>query len=129
MLFTGSVVICDPPVKDTDIDIVFEYDAATSWKLQNEDGFVVSDHAEYPNNNIKACYRKGNINLIAVDDTFTLRLWEKATRLARIMNLKEKHQRVILFQFITEGMVRNTGITYALPKPKQEASYEQVDLG
>jgi len=102
---TGSAIICTPPVTDTDLDIVIIYNGALSAKLQ-ENFYEISPHGEYPNQEIKACYRKGRINVIAVADNQAFDRWVKATQLAAMMNLREKNQRMLLFQFITEGRTR-----------------------
>lgn len=108
---TGSRVTCLPPVTDTDIDVVCIYNGAFSAALQSA-GFEITPHSEYPNDNLAACYRKGHLNIIACRDIPTYESWRKATALASVMNLQEKHQRIILFQFVTEGKVRGTDLTY-----------------
>lgn len=107
---TGSRVI-GGATDESDYDYVFVYSVDKSKALQQA-GFVISPHEEYPGQRIKACYRKGAINLIGVEDQTDYDKWLKATRLACMMDLKEKHQRVTLFQFITEGKVRNTSVEY-----------------
>lgn len=115
ILITGSSVICDPPVTTTDVDYVVVYNGALSAYLQSH-GFDVSTHAEYPNDEIRACYRRDNINVIAVATVEDWDHWHLAHKLAKHMNLLEKHQRTTLFQFITEGIVRGTEIRFR-PKP------------
>ena len=111
MLLTGSSITCFPPVEDTDIDVVIVYNGKLSSQLQAH-GFTIADHAEYPHQGISACYRKGKVNVIAVRTSDDFKLWVKATHLASHLNLLEKHQRVALFQFVTEGVIRGTGIRY-----------------
>lgn len=106
---TGSRVITDPShySADTDIDLVCIYNDTLSGTLQRN-GYVISPHAEYPNNNLAACYRKGRLNIIAVRDEQTYQQWFVATELGKLMRLDQKFQRVILFQFVTEGGVRGS---------------------
>ena len=106
-LLTGSRIICNPPVEDTDIDIVFIYNAKFSLVLQ-EAGFTITPHQDeiYPNQEIAACYRKGKCNLIAVRTKGDYDRWEAATKLATALNLQQKEQRVKLFQYMTEGKIR-----------------------
>lgn len=111
---TGSSVICDPPVTNTDIDIVTVYTDELHIRLK-EAGYISSEEAvgiEYDNPSVNCCYRNGNVNIIAVPDAKSFWKWKTYTELAKLMNLKDKRQRVVLAQFITEGAVRDTGITY-----------------
>jgi hypothetical protein len=113
---TGSSVTVDPPVTDTDIDIVVVYSGDMSHRLQGH-GFEITPHEEYPNEQIKAVYRKGNVNIIAVDTREDYERWLSATKLATAMNLTEKRQRILLFQFLTEGHLREDTSVKLLPPP------------
>jgi len=117
-IHTGSAVICTPPVEDTDVDIVVIYCGMLSAALQAAN-YEVSPHGEYPNQEINACYRKGRVNVIAVRDEDSFNKWVKATQLAAMMNLKEKNQRMLLFQFITEGVTRGPNPIWYNAPPKQ----------
>lgn len=114
---TGSRVIVNPPITDTDIDVVIWYEPSMSEVLQ-ANGFEITPHEEYPNETIKAVYRKGEINVIAVDTMEDYNRWLSATRLGTLMNLTEKRQRVLLFQFLTEGTVRSEPDLKLLPAPE-----------
>ena len=109
---TGSRVICNPPVMDTDEDYVFIWSGETDARLR-EAGYIVSQEVEgkkYRNSSVIQAYRKGNVNLIAVADETNYERWYLATRVATKMNLLDKTHRVILFQLITEGRIRDTDI-------------------
>lgn len=117
---TGSRVICNPPVVDTDEDYVFIWSAETDKRLRDA-GYVVSQEAEgkkYGNSSVLQAYRKGNVNLIAVHNEASYELWYLATRVATKLNLLDKQQRVMLFQLLTEGSIRDTDIElWYNPKP------------
>lgn len=107
--FTGSRLV--DPERAVDIDIVIlDYPdrearmAALGYERTGRD-------QEYPNSSLVQTYRKGDLNIIVVDEA-SYPKWRKATALLVHMQLKEKHQRVTLFQFITEGQVRNSEIKY-----------------
>ena len=109
---TGSRVICNPPVMDTDEDYVFIWSGETDTHLRKA-GYIVSQEAEgkkYRNSSVIQVYRKGNVNLIAVADKTNYERWYLATRVATKMNLLDKPHRVMLFQLITEGRIRDTDI-------------------
>lgn len=111
-LLTGSWLLDRENAKDFDIVVIY------NWKFSvalQEAGFNITPHDEYPNDNLSACYRKGPVNIIACRDQETWDKWSKATDLAYAMRLKDKHARVILFQFVTEGKVRDWNIYYNKP--------------
>jgi len=120
--YTGSSVICDPPVLDSDRDMVVMYEENLDKQLR-ANGFLASDEIDaikYPNSSVRMCYRKGVFNIIAVDTEEAWDRWKAATRIATEMNLLEKKQRLILFQYITEGCVRDSGTLN--PDYKNEAT-------
>lgn len=104
---TGSSVICNPPVTDTDIDYVIytnEEDKLDTF-LKCE-GFESScqDEEEYDlESEAFDCYRKGNINLIVTDNYEWYLKWVEATKLAKKLNLLQKEQRITLFKYILYG--------------------------
>ena len=109
---TGSSVVCNPPVTDTDIDYVFVFSPQANDQILSVGG-IPSYEAEgkrYNNSSVRQAYRLGNINLIAVANDSDYECWYHATRIATKLNLKEKSQRVILFQLLTEGRIRDTDI-------------------
>lgn len=112
--FTGSRYLCNPPTTDTDQDVVTVFDKDLNERLIAA-GFEPSkpdDGSMYPNSSVAQCYRKDAYNIIAVTAQKDYDNWRKASALAMHMNLLEKHQRVALFQFVTEGKVRGTVIEY-----------------
>lgn len=99
---TGSYVICSPPVEDTDRDILIYVRSISSfgrdlmnfgWELCGE---------EYPNQKEYGfiAYRKGIYNLIITGNESFYNLFSQATDLAKKLNLKEKQQRIDLFDYI-----------------------------
>ena len=104
---TGSSVICNPPVTDTDIDYVIytneEYKLDTFLKCE---GFKKSsaDEEEYDlEEEGFTCYRKSNINLIVTINYNWYLKWVEATKLAKKLNLLQKEQRITLFKYILYG--------------------------
>lgn len=103
---TGSRIVCNPPILHTDLDIVLYYPPFYdgSKPLQNllqKHGFELSgrDTEDYEN---FICYRSPNsdVNFIVVDKPEKFQNWIVATRLAKAMNLREKSQRCLLFEYI-----------------------------
>lgn len=102
---TGSSVICNPPVLDTDRDYIC---CVTSFKeakvLLDKVGFKASTHdeAEYDiqEDGLFICYRKDDINLILTEDIDFYLKWCRATDLATKLNLLAKEQRITLFKYI-----------------------------
>ena len=101
---TGSSVICNPPVTDTDLDYVIYTNEETKLDIFLKcEGFKEScvDKAEYDlGDNGFYCFRKENINLIVINDDKMYRKWIVATKLSKKLNLLKKEDRIILFQFI-----------------------------
>lgn len=90
---TGSRVVCDPPVMDTDVDIVV-YDeigrlSMRSWAEATTD----SDYG----GGVRT-FRQGEVNLIITDDADVFKRWKIATQIAKRLNLKSKPERIALFQ-------------------------------
>lgn len=113
---TGSSVICNPPVLDTDIDyIICERRVEFSWdvldtpslhKFLTSNGFKQSreDEEEYDMESVGfTCYRKDNINLIVTDDYEWYNKWVLATKVAKALNLRNKADRVVLFKAFLYG--------------------------
>ena len=101
---TGSSVICNPPVEDTDIDFIictFQYKELNIFL--NENGFTQScqDNEEYDMESEGfSCYRKDNINLIVTESKDWFNKWVLATKLAKRLNLLKKEDRIVLFKAI-----------------------------
>lgn len=94
---TGSNYICDPPVTDTDVDwvvlvtdrgkVITELDHL-GWDYTYD---YVGGHGDFTS------VRRGEINLILVDDKKEFDLWVKATEEAKRLNLRNKQERIDLF--------------------------------
>lgn len=102
---TGSSVICDPPVVETDDDwvvLVSKRDLLTF----NEQAMLLGyrKDGEYLGLlGLFQSYRKGRLNLIVVSDPLVYDSYAKATALAKLLNLKDKAHRIALF----DAVVRN----------------------
>uniref|UniRef100_A0A6C0JWT4 Nucleotidyltransferase n=1 Tax=viral metagenome TaxID=1070528 RepID=A0A6C0JWT4_9ZZZZ len=106
---TGSSVICDPPVLDTDIDYIictpsfsafdkFVVDAGFRYTSNDEEGYVLQNNGFF-------CYRRDNLNLIVTESNDWYLKWVAATKLAKKLNLLQKKDRIILFQYILYGVI------------------------
>lgn len=122
-LLTGSRYVCDPPVMDTDIDIVIVWSLETDIKLR-EAGFASSEDdpsVVYNNSSVVNCYRRDQFNILATYQE-KYYLWKKYNDVATALNLREKEQRVALAQIITEGRQRETGVSLNV-QPDEEPSF------
>lgn len=106
---TGSSVICNPPVLDTDEDYVIYTNKESQlrkWLLANGVTQSCEDKEEYDlESEFMSCYRKDNINLIVVYSKKTFDRWVYATKLAKKLNLLKKEQRITLFKFVLYGEI------------------------
>ena len=113
---TGSRVIGGAtPESDIDIVCIFTeelHNSLVEFGYQSSYKNLELDKLRYPNVKVTACLRKDDYNIIMVEDRDTYDKWWKFTKLAQMLQLTEKHQRVALAQFITEGLVRGTDIVY-----------------
>lgn len=99
---TGSRVICDPPALNTDIDVVIQHsNSEVVYRAMRSCGFSQSSVEDYVD---FTCFRSetSQINFIVCHERFKYERWIVATRLARAMNLLEKEQRCLLFQYIVD---------------------------
>ena len=102
---TGSSVICNPPVLDTDRDYICCVSSLKEAKVILEGvGFKTStqDAEEYDiqEDGLFECYRKDNINFILTGDFHFYLKWCRATELATKLNLLDKEQRITLFKYV-----------------------------
>lgn len=103
---TGSSIICNPPVTDTDIDfcILVESVEKTSALLCQK-GWTVCGNASYDNESSTfQALRKAKLNYILVENKQEYDRWEAAMLLAKHRNLTEKADRVALFRTIKAGV-------------------------
>jgi hypothetical protein len=101
---TGSSIICNPPVIDTDIDFVIsteKEDELHRFLIVNGFNRSSSDEEEY-DLVVEgfSCYRKDNINLIITTDHSWYKKWVNATKIAKKLNLLKKADRIVLFKFV-----------------------------
>lgn len=120
---TGSRVICNPPVMDTDRDFVIYTDNQRALRKELEFlGYTYSskDMEKYK---LKAtdpfemynsfdAYRHPDTdeNLIVVSNTQDFRRWRVATQVATKLNLTNKNHRIILFRAIRSGGLLFSGM-------------------
>lgn len=99
---TGSSVICDPPVLDTDIDyIVYTNEETKLDAFLKCEGFTKSSSEEEDYDMESegfSCYRRDNLNLIVTISSSWYNKWVLATRVAKALNLRNKADRVMLFK-------------------------------
>lgn len=117
---TGSSVICDPPVLDTDIDfIIHTTDMEGLLRFLRENNYCssITDEGEYElETEGFECLRHGNINLILTENRVFYSRWVRATQLAKQFNLLKKTDRISLFQ---EVIYSDGGLkTYDSPEEK-----------
>lgn len=99
-LKTGSRIICDPPVMDTDIDIVVLDTGGVYFDKYGFENTNMSD--EYDETDFDT-YRQGEVNLIVVHTVEEFRAWKTAAESAKAMNLTNKDDRIAHFQGVLYG--------------------------
>lgn len=101
---TGSSVVVDPPVMDTDIDIVAWIDDVGDidaiCDLGFEYGGSFNPDSEYHS------LRSGELNLILTTTKLDFDKFKLATRVAKLLNIHDKPKRVALFEAIRHGEFR-----------------------
>lgn len=101
---TGSRVVCDPPVEGTDYDVVGLVDKSTDVeevvRLGFDYGGSFSNDAEYHS------LRSGEFNLILTSSRRDFEMFKLATKVAKLLNVKDKAKRVALFEAIRHGEFR-----------------------
>lgn len=111
---TGSRYICDPPVTNTDNDTVFLVNGFYDWhQLLLEEGWEESVGDLYNIHDMFSSYRKGEKNYIVTEDDAFFLEFVYATEAAKALNLRDKAQRVALFDSVRNASRnRFTGISY-----------------
>lgn len=106
---TGSSVICNPPVVDTDEDYMFLTEDVDKFKEHLvKNGWDVCGAEEYPTNEDSynwVALRKGKLNYLLTSDDEYYDKFREATHLATKLNLLQKEQRVALFHYVIEGEI------------------------
>jgi hypothetical protein len=104
----GSRVTCDPPVVDTDRDVLcLVKDRKEFLDAATREGFVMAgsvpaDQLELHQSPFTSMTR-GKDNLIVTDAAWFASRFMVATRLAKRFNLQAKAERVALFQAVLYG--------------------------
>lgn len=99
---TGSSVICDPPVLNTDIDfMILTYDKRNLTHLLKISGFFQDGRGVY-DQGLFYSYRKGNINLIITTDKSHFFRFLGATLVSKTLNLRDKDKRIDMFNCLTD---------------------------
>ena len=104
----GSRVTCDPPVMDTDRDMLcLVKDRKEFLGAATREGFVMAgsvpaDQLEL-NQSPFTSLKRGEDNLIVTDAAWFASRFMVATRLAKRFNLQAKADRVALFQAVLYG--------------------------
>jgi hypothetical protein len=100
---TGSKYICNPPVMNTDDDLVILVNGYLNWQnLLVRDGWeVCGDYSgdEDIDPDFQA-FRKGDKNYICTEDPDLFDRYVFATEGAKALNLRDKEQRINLFQAV-----------------------------
>lgn len=109
---TGSRYVCNPPVMDTDFDVVVLLKKAEDVVYIEDEGYVYTvpeANDGYEANEIETAglnghwlktYRKGEINLICLIDPTRFGRWKLATDIAKRFNMTSRDDRVELFAMI-----------------------------
>ena len=99
--FVGSSVTCDPPVMDTDIDVLILLKERDRGFLSGLGFYLDNTSIHYePNDGVFNSWRRENFNLIVTDSTDFFDAFVVATKVARKFNLLKKEDRIILFQAV-----------------------------
>lgn len=105
---TGSRFICDPAPTDTDEDyICFQPRYEDKIDDFHAAGFSSEGHPEFYTENNRGNFRslrRGDLNLIVTDDHDFYELFRSATALAKRLNLRDKSDRIALFQLALYGV-------------------------
>lgn len=108
---TGSRVICNPPVMDTDFDIVVLLGCADDTRYIEDEGYIytIPELKEYDITNVETVgsnehwiktYRKGDINLICLIDATRFGRWKLATAICKRLNILDRPTRVDIFAMV-----------------------------
>lgn len=110
---TGSRVICNPPVMDTDEDHVLlvtnlglakEQLVRQGYTMTTDEGYQKAPKLMNFMSDFRT-FRKGEENLIVVNHSDAYLKWKLATQLATRFNLQNKQDRIDLFKAIKFGTI------------------------
>lgn len=101
---TGSTIICSPPVINTDEDWMFytkDMSNFSYYLITNgfQIGGSVGENANWYS------YKKDKLNFLLTNDIDYYDSFEEATKVATKLNLKDKQQRITLFNYILNGTI------------------------
>jgi hypothetical protein len=100
MIRTGSSVICNPPVTDTDIDVVIFVNKLSKFHSDIDKISYAYHDSMYSSPfgvNVEA-YTYKNYNFIVTSNHNTFKKFKWATALATKLNIKDKAERAALFK-------------------------------
>lgn len=109
---TGSRYVCNPPVMNTDFDVVVLLRKAEDVQYIEDEGYIYTvpeANDGYEVNEVETVglnghwlktYRKGEINLLCLIDPTRFGRWKLATDIAKRFNMKNRDDRVELFAMI-----------------------------
>lgn len=117
---TGSRVICNPPILDTDEDwLVFVPESVQSKAID----WLVNHGAEYPGDQEHypdgVCFHLGSLNPILIWDWTHYYKWVAATWIVQKLNPQSKEERTHYFAALVDGSI-------AVDKLKLPACNEQT---
>lgn len=122
---TGSRVICSPAPINTDEDYVIQVknmdtnEITLTWNYFGSD-----DECKYPREHFLS-FRKGNLNAIITDSYFFFDKFVAATEIARRLNLRDKKDRIMLFQGVLYGRIEDPNV----PKAPAPSPIRRVNRG
>lgn len=115
-ILTGSRVICNPPVEDTDLDIVIDvsgmvYDEGIDHTISQFTnlGYRHTGSKNYGVGEFTT-FRHEHINLILVFNNNLFDAWCYATKIAKELNITKKEDRVILFSIVKHYVKIKQGV-------------------
>lgn len=115
---TGSRVICDPPVMDTDEDyliLVTDGNIEIIYDLLEQDEYIMGG-SQFDESKFSSWKNKDGINILLTHDKDYFDKFSKATSLAKALNLKEKSDRITLFEAV---------VSDSWPGEKKEYRYKR----
>ena len=102
-LITGSRVVCNPPVEDTDLDVVLYMPNTTpehTDHILRNLGFRSYGDYHPTEGNMFQSYRREHVNVIAVYSHTHFMAFDYATDVAAFLNVQAKEDRITLFNLI-----------------------------
>lgn len=100
---SGSRVICNPPVTDTDLDVVVLVDVGTAPVEFLDLGYADAsgDYAVgMQTSRAFTSFRRGEVNLVVTSDPVLFERYKLATEWATKLNLKSKRDRAQFFELV-----------------------------